>query len=401
MNVLLLLAVLSLSLAGAVDETVETVFILDAAHTSAPVGAILLAVMAGGLLAGPVATRVVGGQWLRVKPQLLVGGALALEAVGIVAAGLWFSPQLACLVAGVLGFAGALFWSVFLALLPDLVSEDQLLRVNKWISFARNSGFALGPFAGSFLYATSGVSMLVFIGVVTALLAVLCLLATRRATRLNPEDSEETPAQPEEPPATLLASTRRLATSPSQGTLLAAVLLIVGIVAVANVLSVSHITLTRGLDDRVFGLYNGMISIGLVLGPLILVDRLRRFPSRSVVFVVLLLWALAVAAFAVSTAAWQLLIIGLAIGLLNGTMVPFYVSQLMAFSKEAPEGKALLPAYMFCANAATALGYVLAVALPPANSEVILLLGGIAAFVAVALCWLATKGAPSNTNKAA
>ena len=39
--------------------------------------------------------------------------------------------------------------------------------------------------------------------------------------------------------------------------------LVVLLMAFANVLSVSHITITRGFDDQIFGLYNGMISIVL------------------------------------------------------------------------------------------------------------------------------------------
>ena len=157
--------------------------------------------------------------------------------------------------------------------------------------------------------------------------------------------------------------------------------------AVTNVLSVSHITITRSFDDRVFGLYNGMVSIGLVLGPILVVDRLRRFSNRTVVFTVLILWGLLVAAFSLATAVWQLLVIGFAIGLLNGTMVPFYSSQLMSFSKTITEGKALLPTYIFFTNVITAAGYLAAVTLPVEHSHNILLFDGILTAVAVALCW--------------
>lgn len=381
-TLLLLLAVAALSVAGAVDETVETIFVLDTAHHGAAVGVILLAVMVGGLLAGPVSTWVVHSEWLRLHPQLLIASILGIEAAAIIAASVWFPFWFIWLVAGILGFAGTLFWSLFLALLPEFVPESRLLQVNKWISIARNSGFALGPFVGSFLYAEFGISALLTIGLVTVVLAILCLVVTRGVSALPGIDP---PASV--PRSGLVVGALSFLRSPAQRQLLIAVLFIVALMAVTNVLSVSHITITRSFDDRVFGLYNGMVSIGLVLGPILVVDRLRRFSNRTVVFTVLILWGLLVAAFSLATAVWQLLVIGFAIGLLNGTMVPFYSSQLMSFSKTITEGKALLPTYIFFTNVITAAGYLAAVTLPVEHSHNILLFDGILTAVAVALCW--------------
>ena len=382
-NLLLLLAAVLLMLGGAVDETVETIFVLEAAHGGAAVGIILLAVMAGGLIAGPVSTRVIDNEILRRHAGLMVSGMLAIESLAIIASGLWFSTLLTFLVAGFLGFVGTLFWSVFLALLPKIVPNDRLLKVNKWISFSRNAGFTLGPFVGSYLYVEFGVGALLTIGIGAASLGVLLFTVVGGFAIEKEQNSAEAKSD-----VTLTTGIRLIFRVHQHRILLIAVLLMVVLAAVANVLSVSHITIVQDFDARVFGLYNGAISVGLLLGPILFVNRLSKFSGQAVVFATLVLWALGVVAFSVAITAWQIVAIGFGIGLLNGTMLPFYISHLMSFSQEENDGgKAVLPAYVFCANIATVLGYGVAIVAPANQSRSVLLLGGFIAAILVLLCW--------------
>lgn len=254
-------------LGSAATIAVLPLYVYEVERDPVSVGALGLAITLPRLL-GPVAGTIVD----RVDSRRLMilcdlGGAVL---IGSVALFLPPFPILLLLVAGYSTFS-ALFFPAGRSAVPSLVSPRDLTSANALLSTAANVGFALGPALGGFAFAWVGARGALAFDAITFLISAALLL---RVSALPPVPKEG-PTRTGEflgeiRDGVLYVMRRPLVRALMLGLLLGVTFLAVDIVALVFLARESLETGATG-----FGLLSAAHAVGMILGPLLLLRRVR------------------------------------------------------------------------------------------------------------------------------
>jgi predicted MFS family arabinose efflux permease len=164
------------------------------------------------------------------------------------------------------------------ALVPALVSSQQLPRANAIVQMASNTARLAGSPLGGLLLPAVGLNVLVLGDAASFLIAGACLAGCRRATRRAPASHRR------EPPGRLGAVAEGW-TALRRNRTLASALVISCLSAIAQgmflVLFVLFVLRSMHAGDQVVGLLRGVQAIGGVLGGLIVGTWAKRLGARA------------------------------------------------------------------------------------------------------------------------
>lgn len=136
------------------------------------------------------------GVWIdRLKRKNVVIAAdlfQGLVAVAFAAAFLITTPPhwTACLVLGVRAIGGVFHTPALQALMPQLVPQEELMRVGGWQQFLQSGAFMLGPVFGALMYAALPLPVILLTDIVGAAAACLTMLSVR-VPALPPHETEK------------------------------------------------------------------------------------------------------------------------------------------------------------------------------------------------------------------
>ena len=232
------------------------------------VGALGLAMTLPRLL-GPVAGTIVDrvdGRWLMILCDL--GGAALIGSVAL------FLPPFPVLILLVVCYSAllALFFPAGRSAVPALVNPRDLTSANVFLSTAANVGFALGPVLGSLAFAYFGARTALSFDALTFLVSAALLF---RVSSLPPVPREATGLFGgfigEVRDGVFYVMRRPLVRALTVGLLLGVTFLAVDVVALVFLARES-----LGAGAAGYGMLSAGHAVGMILGPLLLVRRVRR-----------------------------------------------------------------------------------------------------------------------------
>ncbi|GIF51291.1 putative MFS family arabinose efflux permease [Asanoa ferruginea] len=286
---------------------------------------------------------------------LLVATGLAQAAVCLALAFVTAPIALIGLVA-VLATGLAITNPTFSALVPSMVSRDDLPKASALGQTASMIGSLLGPAAAGFLVAGFGTRPPLLIDAATYLAVAVAglLLRTRRGGAPAPTTNREA------------AGPWRLRTDGLLLTTFLAFGAVVAGVGGVNVIEVFFVRDTLGASTSAFGLVTAAWTGGMAAGAWVFVRVVRRYDDDSglVRAMLTLLGATCVPVLlsAAATEAWQVAVLWLVGGLLNGGLGVFSTILVARRVREADRGRAF-SVLNAAANGGAMCGYVLAGAL--------------------------------------
>ncbi|SNT57024.1 Predicted arabinose efflux permease, MFS family [Asanoa hainanensis] len=311
---------------------------------------------------------------------LLVGIGVA-QALVCAALAFVTAPVAVIALVAVLASGLAITNPVFAALVPSMVTRDDLPKASAIGQTASMIGMLTGPAAAGFLVGAFGTRPPLLIGAVTylAIAGAGLLLKTRRGAT----------------PEAAAAAAKTAWTLRGDGLLLATFLAFGAVVAGVggvNVVEVFFIRDTLGASASAFGLVTASWTAGMAAGAWVFAKAVRRYDDdASLVRALLVLLGSTCVPVVLSAAApgvWVVVLLWLAGGLLNGGLGVFSTVLVSRRVPERARGRAFA-GLNAAANGGAMFGYVLAGALLGPFSPRALVLGfglaGVLAVVAVAV----------------
>lgn len=358
-----------LTLNSLIDEVTQIMLVVPQSDSASlhGVALILLFAMIGGIAVGPVASRLIA--LLGAKNSLAL--ALGIQAVAVAMAPSSGTSPLSILVAAILGASGAFFWSSLLTTLPEIFEEEKLERVNSFAQTARNVGYIAGPALGGIVASIpSGFTLLYGLAAVSALSSLLLLLRYG-TTRTKGDRVERTPTRN----GSFLYGARYLFHDRTLRIALVPFLIAVASTVVLNVCLIFVVTGDMGLTYASYGALVAVLSIGLVLGPLMVPYLVRKYAAPMVALASALVIGAMLIAIGIMDSAWAIVPVlvlgGLANGVLNAAMSGLVLRRL------GSRGAAgVMPAYVSLIQACVLAGYLSVTFLPASASRTSLILGG-------------------------
>ncbi|WP_156968355.1 MFS transporter [Cellulomonas bogoriensis] len=311
------------------DEAAQVAFALRLADGSpespAHISALLAAGLAGGILAGPLAPRVLAA----IGARQVIGAIFLAEALLIAAASVLNELWGYLAVSAALGCLGAMLWSAVLVALPAVMSSEAALDgANRVVQTVRNLGYVVGPLLGAALFAlSSGTRGLLILAALMLLAAPGVLLAQR--SLVGPDVGRETvPGGRKGLDVVGLLRTPRVARA------LAPLIVTVLVTSALNVLLIVRVRSELELEATTYGAVVAGLSVGLVAGPLLLAKHAGRFGEPAGASLAAAVIGVAIAGLGVAQTAWQLVVAALVVGIANGVqntlMAGFLMKQVRA-----------------------------------------------------------------------
>ncbi|MEV4533145.1 MFS transporter [Asanoa sp. NPDC049518] len=317
----------------------------------------------------------------RLDSRTLLVGIGVAQALVCTALAFVTAPVALIALVAVLASGLAITNPVFAALVPSMVTPDDLPRASAIGQTASMIGMLVGPAAAGFLVGGLGSRPPLLIGAATYL-AIACaglLLKTRRGAA----------------PEAAAAAAKTAWTLRGDGLMLATFLAFGAVVAGVggvNVVEVFFIRDTLGASASAFGLVTASWTAGMAAGAWVFAKAVRRFDDdANLVGALLILLGSTCVPVVISAAApgvWLVVLLWLAGGLLNGGLGVFSTILVSRRVPERARGRAFA-GLNAAANGGAMFGYLLAGALLGPFSPRALVLGfglaGVLAVVAVAV----------------
>lgn len=339
----------SLSLGCLADEAAQVTFALRLANNASSVSLLLSAGLVGALLAGPLAPKILQ----RMGPLRLISSVFAIQSL-LIAGTSWADQLIAYLVVAVaLGCTGSLLWSAAMVAIPGFAhSEHDIDRTNRIIQTVRYLGCTGGPALGGMLYALAdgsrGMCLL-------ALLVLLSALVTAVCFKILPQHNHHTVITAPDNSQNGLDFIGLLHT---KGVIRAVAPLIITVMLTSalNVLLIIRLRNGLNLSAESYGLVISMMSIGLILGSLILSAPFSRLGDAAGASVAAAVIGLGIFCLAHTTLLWNLMATTFVIGVANGVQNTLMSSFMMkAINKERRIFQ--MPGYILMIQTAVFIGF--------------------------------------------
>ncbi|WP_303154625.1 MFS transporter [Corynebacterium sp.] len=368
-----ILALALLFFASVVDELIATVLLLEIDNGRGLWPSLLFAFStAGALLASPLSQQVLiqGKNLTRMASSVLYG-----EAVVVLLCVYLYknrAPILAILFGGALGLLGALLWVIVLLIVTESFEKQQFDSVNKWITTIRNAGFVVGPALGGLLYPIG--SLYIYLAS-----AGFCLVSASFALRQLPPPvlcpTTEEKESSSKTKASFSGSIVELLTLPRLAVRLLPPMGVAFFGSVVNVGIVIYLLDVQGRRESDYGLVGASISIGLVLGPVLI----QAIAKRNTQIGIGLSGIITGAAIVLLFLPWNVvlaLVSGFLLGIGNGGQNVSVTSLLMKSIPEDRRAK-LIPAFVFCIYFFVFSSYIAGLFVTPSNVISLMMRGGV------------------------
>ncbi|MEE1751537.1 MFS transporter [Streptomyces sp. SP18CS02] len=351
------LACAALFLGSFGDEAAQVTFALGLTERSSPaaISVLLASGLVGAVAAGPCAPTLLS----LMRGRTLITVIFLTEGVAIAAAGLSATFASYVLTAFVLGFLGSLLWSAVMVLLPALGErEKDLSRINRAVQTVRNLGYVVGPALGGILYAgASGPSALWYIGGLMLLAALSGGTALRRLTAGR--DGGPGTARRSGGGGFTNLSLTGLLRLPGMARAVAPLVVTVLTTSMLNVLLILFVREELGYGAEQYGFIIATLSVGLVLGPLLLAGWFERFGEPAGAALAATAIGGALVAMGAGARFWWLAGAALVAGLANGvqnTLMSTYVMKVVPADKR----EQYMPAYVLILQSCVLTGFLAA-----------------------------------------
>lgn len=374
--------VLSTSLLGLVvifvasfgDEVASVTFSFAKVNALSMTGVSVLmsCTLLGALTAGPVAMIALQ----RFRPHGILQ-TIFLMASGIVFASAYFAQTvIVYVVAFLLGGIGAIFWSVVSVMIPERFAADSLTDANKVIHAIRNAGYIVGPVVAGLLSAGVGVPVaLVSVGALF-LLAAPCtrvVLSDRFGETCAGQSADRTDG--DQRVTTRWAQIRAFFRLHRMTLTLVPLMVTIATTSTFNVAFIHILLVEHQYSEATYGCIVAALSVGLVLGPLVLASRIERWgtavgacASASVIGACVVLAAL------YQHPVWLFMVL-LVLGLANGVQNTLMATFVMTIVPEA-QRKMMMPLYIWIVQASVLVGFVVGGQVPIHYAQQLLLISG-------------------------
>ncbi|MCW5258404.1 MFS transporter [Verminephrobacter aporrectodeae subsp. tuberculatae] len=348
----LALACIFLSLGSLADEAAQVIFALRLADSASSVSTLLVAGLVGGIFAGPITPRLLSflGPLKTISLVFLVESLL----IGLASIAKDFATYI--LVAAALGCMGSLLWSAIIVAIPAFASSDRNIDlINRVVQSVRYLGYAGGPAVGGFLYAMTDESHGMLALSLLILLAAPIIIFSFRilSIRLDRPNRKEQPNERKGLDFTGLART--------SGVLRAVCPLIVTIILTSalNVLLIIRVRNELHLGPEIYGAIVSSISVGLIIGPLLLSGLFGRLGDAIGASAAATIIGLGIILLATANVVWSIMLSALLIGAANGIQNTLMSSFMMkAIDKDHCFNQ--IPAYFFSLQCAVCVGFIAA-----------------------------------------
>lgn len=233
------------------------------------------------------------------RRRLLVGVQLSMVVAASVLAALTFlglaTPAVVLGFTFVLGCGAALIWPAWQAIQPELVSREQIPQAAALAAVNMNAARAVGPALGGLLVAAAGAGWVFALNAASFLLVALVVASWNRTVVPDPAGRERMIAG-------LRSGARYVRHARSMRRIIAQSLLFVPIATA--VWALLPLVASRQLDAGAggYGLLLGALGLGAVAGSMVLPVVRRRMSLGGLLTVLFVLYALATAALAVTSA---------------------------------------------------------------------------------------------------
>jgi len=336
------------------DEAAQVSFALHLADGSAAspaeVSALLSAGLAGGIIAGPVGSRLLSAIGARRMITVIVIAEALLIAAASTMNELWWYLT----ISAALGCLGSALWSAVLVAIPALaLAESGIDRANRMVQSVRNCGYVVGPLLGSALFAVShgtrgllGLAVLMLAAALGALVSLRSLVA--------PTVGRE--GSPDGPKGVDVVGLLR-----TPGVLRALLPLIVTVLVTSalNVLLIVRIRSELSLSATAYGVVVASLSIGLVLGPILFAKTVGRIGARAGASLAAAVIGAAIVALGAVSAPWQLIVAAVIVGIANGVQNALMAGFIMK-AVDAGHRARRMPAYVLILQSTVFSGFIAA-----------------------------------------
>jgi Major Facilitator Superfamily. len=370
------LSLILLFLASVVDELIATVLLLEIDSETGLWPSILFAITtAGSLLAGPLSRHILleGRSLTRILSVILL-----CEAISLLPCIYFYKqaePIVTVVVGGFLGVLGGALWVVVLLIVAESFENHQFDSVNKWVTTVRNAGFVAGPALGGLLYPIG--SIYIYLGSI-ALCLISALFTLKKVPSIvcpTTEKNQEELDIPYSAKKRFSSSVVELLKLPGLAIRLIPPMGVAFFGSVVNVGIVLYLLNMQGRTASDYGLVGASISVGLVLGP-VLMEAITKNKSQIGIGLSGIVTGIAIIAL---FQPWDLLFTmfsGLLLGIGNGGQNVFVTSLLM---KSVPKGKrtSLIPAFVFCIYFFVFVSYVAGLFVTQSNVLPFMICGGV------------------------
>lgn len=372
-----LLATFITSFAG---ELVAFIYSFTQIHNATMLGVSILmaSVFAGGILASPLSIYLLE----RFKPRFIMTMTFVCSGAIVLLSSFCLYDIIYYISSFFLGFFGSVFWSLLSVLIPNTFKSKNLVHVNSVVQSIRNLGYILSPaLAGlmSSLFTTESslllISMLFFLGIICV---EVNFKKRKRDLHVESDESAHEKHVPQEISLRLFTQLFRLKK------MKIVLIPLVITICTTSTFNVAFLYLTLnilGYSKVIYGYLSGLLSLGLVLGPLALASFAEKRGasfgaciSASVIGFCVFLTGASQSVFWLSCV---LFILGVANGIQNTLMSTFIMKVV---PKE--QRNQLIPTYMLVVQLSVLAGFLIGGIVPMKHVEVLLLISGIIAVIA-------------------
>lgn len=341
----LALASVSLSFGSLADEAAQVIFALRLADSTSSVSTLLVAGLVGGIVAGPIAPRLLSllGSLKTISLVFLVESIL----IGLASIANNFTTYI--LVAAALGCMGSLLWISIMVAIPTFSGSGRNIDlINRVVQSVRYLGFVGGPAVGGFLYAMAdgsrGVLILGFLVLLAAPLTALCFrLLSLKADKIEQKNE------------------RRGLDFPglvrTSGVVRAVCPLIVTVILTSalNVLLIIRVRNDLHLSAETYGAIVSSISVGLLVGSLLLSGWFGRLGDAAGASAAAAIIGIGISWLAMMNVVWSIMVAALLIGTANGIQNTL-MSSFMMKAIDPDHRVNRMPAYVLCLQSSVCIG---------------------------------------------
>lgn len=357
--------------ASVVDELIGTVLLLEIDNKDGLWPSFLFAVAtAGSLLAGPLSRRIlIEGKSL----TKILSAIMFCEAIFIFPCVYLYKrpePILAVSIGGFLGLLGGALWVVILLIVAESFENHQFDSVNKWVTTVRNAGFVAGPALGGLLYPIG--SLYIYLGSVSlCLVSALFTLKIVPSVICPPTEKTETTSNSKQG---LSSPIIELLSLPGLAVRLLPPMGVAFFGSIVNVGIIIYLLSLQGRPTSDYGLVGASISVGLVLGP-ILMQAITQQRTQVGIGLSGIITGIAIISLFQPWGIIFTIASGFLLGVGNGGQNVFITSLLM---KSIPNTKRtkLIPSFVFCIYFFVFASYIAGLFMTQSNVIPLMMCGG-------------------------
>jgi MFS family permease len=379
----------SLCFGSLADEAAQVIFALCLASNTSSVFTLLAAGLIGGILAGPIAPRVLS----QIGPIRTISLVFILES-GLIAVAALSNQFLAYIaVSTVLGCIGLLLWTAIMVIIPSFAQNNaQMDIINRMAQSVRYSGYIGGPAIGGIIYqmanGSQGMLSLALLVFLVATVTMICF----KALKLNQINAGQPNEESKRRGLDLLGLLR------TKGVVRAVCPLIITVILTSalNVLLIIRVRNDLQLSAETYGLIVSTISIGLMLGPLTLSGMFSRIGDAAGASMAAAIIGLGISWLASATVTWTIICATLIIGAANGVQNTLMSSFMMKTITQANRIHQM-PAYVLCIQTSVFIGFITAGFVKNSQiSDTLMLIGIVTATVGVTGVALNVRNTPRD-----